>query len=151
MKITHSVIIKSDPENVFSWLEDSEKAMTWMTSVSKGEILTRSEDVVGTTFRETVEDKNGAMEMTGTITAFQPGKLIAFHLESKVNIVDVEYSVNGDPAGTLLEYTAIVKWKFPVNVISLFIGKKMKDGIKSQSDDEFDRLKELCEKQVFQP
>ena len=148
MKIFTSLIINSDPEIVFSWLENPEKAMTWMTSVSKTEIITQSPDIVGTTFRETVEDENGAMEMTGTITAFQPGKLIAFHLESKVNIVDVEYTVSETSGSSLLEYEANVKWKFPVNIISLFIGKKMKEAIKAQSDEEFARLLVICENLV---
>lgn len=145
MKITNSVIIKNDPEIVFSWLENPEKAMTWMSSVTKTEIITRSADIVGTTFRETVEDESGAVEMMGTISAFQPGKLIAFHLESKVNVVDVEYSVTGTPGGSLLDYDATIQWKFPVNIISLFIGKKMKESIIAQSDEEFEKLKDLCE------
>jgi len=77
------------------------------------------------------------------------GKMIAFHLESRVNLVDVEYRVEKTTDGVRLDYHANVKWKFPVNIISIFMGNKMKQGIAAQLEDELSRLKELCESDVF--
>jgi len=148
MEISSAVTIKSTPGEVFGWLEDPEKAMTWMTSVSSGEILHETPERVGTTFREIVEDENGSIEMHGVITGFEDGKRIAFHLESRVNIVDVEYRVEKTTDGVRLDYHANVKWKFPVNIISIFMGNKMKQGIAAQLEDELSRLKELCESDV---
>ncbi|HSG42045.1 MAG TPA: hypothetical protein VLA72_02715 [Anaerolineales bacterium] len=145
MNIASSIEIKSHPNVVFGWLENPEKAMTWMTSVSGGEILHETPDRVGTKFREIVEDKSGSIEMHGMITGFEENKSIAFHLESKVNIVDVEYHVEKNNVGTRLDYQAIVKWKFPVNIISIFMGKKMQQNILAQLQDELNRLKVLCE------
>ena len=116
-----------------------------MTSVSSGEILHETPGRVGTTFREVVEDENGSMEMQGMITGFETDKSIAFHLESRVNIVDVEYCVEKIPEGTRLIYDADIRWKFPVNIISIFIGNKMKQNILGQLQDELNRLKGLCE------
>jgi len=145
MKVASSIDIKSPPEVVFGWLENPEKAMEWMTSVSGGEILYETLDRVGTTFREVVEDENGSIEMHGVITGFEADKSIAFHLESKVNIVDVVYRVEKTSMGTRLDYHANIKWKFPVNVISIFMGKKMRQSILAQLQDELNKLKELCE------
>lgn len=116
-----------------------------MTSVSEGEILHETPDRVGTTFREVVQDENGSIEMHGTITGFEINKSIAFHLESRVNIIDVEYSVEKIDEGTRLIYRAKIKWKFPVNIISIFLGNKMKQNILAQLQDELCALKELCE------
>ena len=145
MKIASSIDIKSSPEAVFGWLENPQKAMQWMTSVSGGEILHETPERVGTTFREVVEDENGSMEMHGMITGFEANNSIAFHLESRVNIVDVEYRVEKIDEGTRLDYQANIKWKFPVNIISIFVSKKMRQGILSQLRDELSKLKELCE------
>ena len=145
MIIASSIEIKSTPEVVFGWLENPEKAMQWMTSVSGGEILHETPDRVGTTFREVVEDENGSIEMRGMITGFEADKSIAFHLESRVNVVDVEYRVEKTDEGTRLDYQANIKWKFPVNVISIFMGKKMRQAILAQLQDELSKLKELCE------
>jgi hypothetical protein len=148
MEISSGITIKSTPGEVFSWLEDPEKAMTWMTSVSGGEILHESPDRVGTTFREVVEDESGSLEMHGVITGFEAGKMIAFHLESRVNIVDVEYRVEKSMHAARLDYHANVKWKFPVNMISIFMGEVMRQNITAQLEDELSRLKELCESEV---
>jgi len=145
MKIASSIDIKSSPEVVFGWLENPQKAMQWMTSVSGGEITHETPERVGTTFREVVEDENGSVEMHGMITAFEADKSIAFHLESRVNIVDVEYRVEKIDEGVRLDYQANIKWKFPVNVISIFMGNKMRQSILGQLRDELGTLKEICE------
>jgi len=145
MKIASSIDIKSSPKVVFGWLEDPEKAMQWMTSVSGGEILHETPNRVGTTFREVVEDESGSMELHGTITGFEADKSIAFHLESRVNIVDVDYRVEKTDEGTRLDYDADIKWKFPVNIINIFMGNKMRQSILAQLQDELSELKRLCE------
>jgi len=119
--------------------------MKWMTSVARGEILHETPERIGTTFREVVEEDGSGVELQGVITGFKPNQLISFHLNSRVNIVDVEYYVEAIPNGTRLTQNANVRWKFPVNVISLFIGKKMRQTISTQSQKEFEKLKELCE------
>jgi carbon monoxide dehydrogenase subunit G len=145
MEITSSIAIKNTPDVVFSWLENPEKAMEWMTSVSGGEILHETPERVGTTFREVVEDESGSIEMCGMITGFEPDKSIAFHLESRVNSVDVGYQVEKTDDGSRLMYRAKIKWKFPVNIISIFMGNKMRQSILAQLQNELGRLKELCE------
>jgi carbon monoxide dehydrogenase subunit G len=145
MKIASSIDIQSSPEVVFGWLENPQKAMQWMTSVSNGEVLHETPERVGTTFREVVEDEGGSMEMHGMITGFEADKSIAFHLESRVNVVDVEYRVEKTDKGTRLEYQANIKWKFPVNIISIFMGKKMRQSILDQLQDELSKLRELSE------
>ena len=148
MKISFSIDINSPPITVFSWVENPEKAMKWMTSVARGEILHETPERVGTTFREVVEEDGNGVELQGMITDYKPDRLISFHLESRVNVVDVEYCVEAIQSGTRLTQNANVHWKFPVNVISIFMGVKMKQNISAQAQDEFKKLKELCESGV---
>ena len=145
MKISFSIDIDSPPARVFGWLESPEKAMQWMTSVARTEILHETPERVGTTFREVVEENGNGVELQGTITGFIPDRSISFHLTSRVNELDVEYGVEAIPTGTRLTQNANVRWKFPVNVISIFMGGKMRQGISAQSQKEFEKLKELCE------
>ena len=145
MKISFSIDINSPPATVFGWVEDPEKAMKWMTSVAGGEILHETPERVGTTFREVVEEDGKGVEMQGEITGYKPNQSIAFHLNSRVNEVDVEFRVEAIPNGTRLTQTANVRWKFPVNVISIFAGGKIKQSISAQAQKEFEMLKELCE------
>jgi acetyl-CoA carboxylase carboxyltransferase component len=119
--------------------------MVWMTSVSKGEILHQTSDMIGTTFRETVEEDGKGIEMHGVITGYEPDKSISFHIESQINVVDVEYSIEGTHNGVCLTQKGIVHWKFPMNVISIIIGGKIRQNIIAQSREELDRLKKLSE------
>jgi hypothetical protein len=60
----------------------------------------------------------------------------------------VEYGVEAIPNGTRLTQNANVRWKFPVNVISIFMGAKIKQNISTQAQKEFEKLKELCESSI---
>ena len=145
MKISFSIDVNSPPVTVFGWVEKPEKAMKWMTSVTRGEILHETPERIGTTFREVVEEDGSGVELQGMITDYVPDRSISFHLESRVNMVDVEYCVEAIQSGTRLTQNANVRWKFPVNVISLFMGAKIKQNISIQAQKEFKKLKELCE------
>jgi uncharacterized protein YndB with AHSA1/START domain len=109
MKTSNSIDIDSTPESVFHWLAKPERARVWMTSVSKTEILNETPDRVGTTFRETVEEDGNGIEMQGVVTGYQPNKLISFHLDSRVNQVDVEYRIEETHMGVRLTQTARIQ------------------------------------------
>jgi uncharacterized protein YndB with AHSA1/START domain len=145
MKISYSIDINSPPATVFGWVEDPEKAMQWMTSVAGGEILHETPERIGTTFREVVEEDGKGVEMQGEITGYEPDQSISFHLNSRINVVDVEFRVEAIQTGTRLTQTANIRWKFPVNVISIFAGGKIKQSISAQAQKEFEKLKDLCE------
>lgn len=145
MRICSSIDINSARDTVFAWLEQPEKAMAWMTSVSKAEILHETPGRVGTTFREVMEEDGQHLEMRGSITAFEPGRSISFHLSSRVNTLDVTYPVEEIAGGVRLAESADVRWQFPVNLYALFFSEKMRQGILAQLKEEFGRLKQLCE------
>ncbi len=145
MQIDSSIDIRSTPKEVFRWLEAPEKAMAWMTSVSRTEILLDTPERVGTVFREVLEENGHMLEMRGVITGYQPDKSISFHLESSVNALDVQYSVVEIPEGVRVLECAKVRWKFPLNVYGIFFEQKMRRGILAQLQTEFARLKEICE------
>ncbi len=155
MHVSQSITINAPPAAVFSWIEDPARAVAWMTNVARTEVLREVPGKVGTTFRETVADAGGRMTLKGVITAFRPGRRIAFHLESRVNVVDVNYDVVG-VAGAVgsdgaeadqarVDVTATVRWKFPVNVINVLQGGKLERQVGQELAGELVRLKELSE------
>ena len=89
MKFVNSIDIDVTAEKAFSWLEDPNRAMEWMTSVKKGEIIEETPEIVGTTFCEYIEENGRGTEMGGAITACDKNSRLAFHLEGDFNIVDV--------------------------------------------------------------
>jgi len=145
MHIACSIDIHSPRAAVFRWLASPEKAMAWMTGVSKTEILHQTSEMTGTTFRETVAEDGQELEMRGVVTRYEPDRLIAFHLVSKIHTVDVEYVLTDIENGVCLIQRAGIQWKFPMNIISLLIGTTMKRNIAAQSHKELDQLKVLCE------
>ncbi len=116
-----------------------------MKNVSDMEIIRETPDRVGTTFRERVEEGGKGLDMLGEITGFVPDRSIAFHLESKMHKLDVDYAVVDHAGGTRLMVHSTIHWKFPMNVMKLFIGKKIRENILEEFRGGCAELKRLCE------
>lgn len=145
MKISCSIDIESTPEEVFHWLDNPQRAMVWMSSVSRTEMLHQTPGVVGTTFRETIQENGQSTQLRGVITAFEPNRLIAFHLSGEFNDVDVQYRLEEVDKHTRLTQRAHVRFKSLMRVVSIAMGPVFKKKIMDQARGEFERLKELCE------
>ena len=147
MKITTAIDISCIPEKVFSWINNPDKAMHWQKGVKSGEIIKETSNKIGTTFKEELEENGKSLVMYGEITDYIPNKLISFHLESKVHRVYVNYSVVGDKNKSTVTVASTIKWKFPMNIISLIIGYKIRTDILRQTKSELTELKKLSEKE----
>lgn len=145
MRITCASEILKPPEFVFPWIAEPEKAMQWQKNVKEGEIIINRSEVVGTTFKEVIEEDGNRLEMQGVITKFIENQAIEFHLESKIHQLDVGYFLEGLNQATKITVDARINWKFPMNLLSLFIGKKMKKSIAEQMEAEILKLKRICE------
>ena len=145
MKITLTVDILCRPEEVFPWIAEPEKAMRWQKGVKRGEILKETPEKVGTTFREEMAEDGKRIVMYGEITNYIQDQLISFHLESKIHTVDVSYSLVYNDNKSTFTVESTIHWKFPMNIISRFIGRKIKEGIMQQTESELAALKRLCE------
>jgi len=146
MRIEYEDEIQQTPEKVFPWIAEPEKAMKWQKNVVGGEIIVNKPEIVGTTFREVIEENGKSLEMLGIITKYVKNEVMGFHLESKIHEFDVSYSVEGIGRTTRLSIEADIKWKFPLNIFSKFLGKGMKEALKKQMESEVQELKKLCEK-----
>lgn len=149
MKISQVIEINSTPEEVFYWLGDPQRAMMWMTSVSKAEILQQTPEMTGTTFREAVEEDGRGTELQGIITDWKPNERIAFHLSGQYNVVDVEYRLEEIENGTRLTQNANVRFRSFMKVLSIVMGRAIKRQAMEQSQQEFARLKEFCEEKLL--
>ena len=145
MKISISKEISKPAVSVFTWIEEPEKAMKWQQNVKEAEILLNKPEVIGTTFKETIEERGKCLEMYGTVTKYVKNKLIGFHLKGRIHEVDVCYYLDEFDSGTKVLVEASINWKFPMNIIRLIIGKKIEKGIVNQLESELLELKAICE------
>ena len=148
MNISNSIEIKATPEEVFYWLEDPNRAVEWMTSVTKTEIIEQTLNMKGTTFREYIEENGRGTEMRGVVTDFVPNKRMAFYLEGDFNSTQVAFTLEEKGEMTQLTQQAQVHFKGMLRVFSIFFGPFFKKKIKRQTQSELAKLKALCERDV---
>lgn len=145
MEIKATIQIAASPEEVFSWIDNPQKAICWQKGVKKQEIIKETPEKTGTTFKEELEENGKKLVMYGEITGYVPKTSISFGLQSKIHTVDVNYSVSGSTRQSQVAVESKIKWKFPMNIMSLFIGRKIKANILQQTMAELYELKSLCE------
>ncbi len=145
MRIACETLIAKPPESVFPWIAEPQKAMQWQKNVKHGDIILRTPQVVGTTFKETIEENGRSLDMRGQITQYARDSRIAFHLESRIHAVDVSYSVEAVDGQTRVSVLAGIRWKFPMNIVSLFLKRRMEAEMAGQVDGELRDLKAICE------
>ena len=146
MKFSIHVDISATPEEVFYWLGDPTRAMQWMTSVTRTEYIQRTPDVVGTTFQEYVEEDGQGTELEGVVTDFVPNQRMGFQLEGDYNKVNTVFTLEETREGTRLVQDIDLRFKGIVRLMSILFGAAFKKKVISQSQSEFAKLKQLCEK-----
>ena len=67
MKISTIIDIYSQPEEVFGWINEPDKAIRWQKGVKSGEIIKETPDKIGTTFKEVMEENGNSLIMFGEI------------------------------------------------------------------------------------
>jgi uncharacterized protein YndB with AHSA1/START domain len=142
MRLRHSIVIERAPAVVFDWIGDPERARLWQPDVVAGEVLHAEPGMIGTEFREVLQDGRGRVEMHGRISDFQPGKAMAVSLEGQGMTVTARYDVGPHPVGTLLRVdqslTLPGRW---ARVLEPLIRRRV--AARAQAD--LHRLKRLCE------
>jgi hypothetical protein len=148
MKLTYTIDINSRPDKVFYWLGTPEKAMTWMTNVSNTELVKETPDMIGTTFRETIEENGRSTEMNGMVTQYRENRLLAFHLSGKYNTVDIEYQLKETDHTTRITVVSDIRFRSFLKPLSIVLWPVFKKKTLDQLQQEFIRLKEICEQET---
>jgi uncharacterized protein YndB with AHSA1/START domain len=146
MKIVNTIEIQATPARVFYWLGDPTRAMEWMTSVSRTEIIEKTPDWIGTRFREAVEENGRETELRGVVKDFVANERMAFHLEGEFNSVDVVWTLRDKGRTTEVSQVAEVRFKGLMRALILVLAPLFKKKVAAQGQQEFARLKELCER-----
>ena len=145
MKLVYYIKIKATPEQVFYWIERTERAKQWVMNVARSEYIKETPERVGTTFREYVEEGGQGIEMMGVVTAFQTNKLFAVHLESESHTADVSFVLKQESGKTLLTQNVELHFK---NELDEAAYDSIKKSIIIQANSEFAQLKRLCEQNI---
>ena len=145
MKLSHVIEINCTPEKVWYWLGDPERAMVWQTNVSKTEILQKTPNWIGTTFRETIEEGGSGMEMEGVVTDYRENQALAMHMSGKYNVVDVAWHIEERGKHTRLTVKADIRFRSFVRLMSILFWPAFKKNALRQLQEEFEKLKDLCE------
>jgi len=148
MNISLSVQVPAEPADVFPWLDDPHRAMLWQKGVKKSILITETPERIGTTFVEEMEEGGKTLQLRGMITAYAANQMIAFHLESSIHEVDACYSVRGETGLSVVSVVSNIHWKFPMNLVVIILGRKIKEGIQEQTRAELGELRRLCQEEL---
>ena len=119
--------------------------MEWQSNISRTEILHETPNMIGTTFRETIEENGRGVEMQGVVTDYRENQVLAMHLSGKYNVVDVEWLIEEIEEHTRVTLHSNIRFRSFVIVLSILMRPVFQKKLTGQLQEEFARLKELCE------
>jgi len=102
-------------------------------------------DMIGTTGRKIIEENGHSVEMHAVITDYRENQLLAMHLDSKFNVVDVAWHLEEIGGCTRLTMTTNIRFKSLIKILSILMRPVIKNKMLAQLQGELARLKELCE------
>jgi hypothetical protein len=145
MNIEYSIEISKPANVVFPWIANPLKAVQWQSNIKSYEIIKQTDDLVGSTFKEYLEEDGSTLEIFGSVLDKVENKRISFQVKSKYHKLNVCYSLFEDKGITCVSISGNILWKFPINIIIALKSKKVKKEMSIQMREELLKLKRLCE------
>ncbi|MBD3672979.1 MAG: hypothetical protein HUJ26_05580 [Planctomycetaceae bacterium] len=144
MKHSASVTINRPIDIVFDLTNNH--VSEWSIMVVEEKFLEETPEVVGSTFQTLTEDRGHQMELTGTVTAYQPPNHSAVHLEGDMFNIDAVYQFEKISENeTRVTQTSRVTSKGFLKVFLLLFGWLMKRSGLNGVNRELESLKAFCE------
>ena len=95
---------------------------------------------------ETIEENRSGVEMQGVVTDYRENQSLAMHLSGKYSVVDVEWRIEEIGEHTRLTVYSNISFRSIIKILSISMRPSFKRKITKQLQEEFARLKELCER-----
>lgn len=128
--------LPATPDRIFSVLSDLDQARQWMPAIQKIERLDDRPFGVGTSWKETRLAGKRSMESTIRVVACEPGSRLALRVESDAMEGDLVFALKPTGPGTEVRYTAQMKGRGMMRLMTGTINKTMAE----QDADLLDRL-----------
>lgn len=143
MATTHEITINRPPEEVFAWLDDSERAQQWITGLVEIQPITEGGNRVGAKARHTYTENGRTFTMEEETLIYEPNK--QFKIQGKTDVFDMtaDYRLTPSGTGTLLQFEETLRFS---NFIMRLLSPLMMRGANKRVDQELQRLKSLVEK-----
>jgi len=103
--------INKPPADVFPWLLEPEKLKQWITGMTEMTQLTPGPMTVGTKSRDVVVMGSETTVMNVEITALEPNRLLAAHIDTELFSDDIRYELSDLNGKTRLAYSGVVNYK----------------------------------------
>ena len=145
MKNTYSIVIEATPQQVFHWLDDSQRLMEWLPNLVENEDVNVTENKVGSTFRQVYLEKGRRMEMTGVVTEYEANKRVACQIDGDAFGLHVSHQLEDLGGRTKLTQESQVRFKKFFKILGPIMTPFMKKSSTKQLEDSFRKLKELAE------
>jgi uncharacterized protein YndB with AHSA1/START domain len=145
MKNQICIDINASPERVFPWIDDPEKLRAWLPTLVENEIVQRTDNRVGSTFRQVYLERGRRMEMHGTVTAYELNKRLSCQIRGAAFDLEVDYQLDDLGGRTRLTQDSRIRTKGIFRIIGVLLGPMMRKASSKQAESSFLKLKDLAE------
>lgn len=146
MQTHYSIVINAEPQQVFYWLDDTEREMQWIPNLVENENLQVTENRIGSTFRQVYSEHGRHIKMRGVVTAYEPNRRLACELSGDSFDLLVDYRLEDLGGQTRLTQDTTIQFKGLFSRLGgILMAPFMKRATVKQLAESFGKLKDLAE------
>ena len=108
---TCQIEIQRPAEDVFSWLDDDEKALQWLDGLEEIVHLTEGGNRVGAQAKHIYTENGRRFEMVEETLVYEPNRHVKIRGESDAFTMTAEYTLTPKGNATLLDLTSEIQFK----------------------------------------
>lgn len=146
MKTSMTTIIDAPANIVFLWLEDNERLKRWVPNLIEDDPIIETPEKVGSTFRQTFQERGKEMKMTGEITAYTENERMRVFMTGEMFNLDVDYILKAlSPEQTEVTQDTEIKMKGAAKLFAPLMLLMSKLSQNNPQAEAHARLKEMAE------
>jgi uncharacterized protein YndB with AHSA1/START domain len=150
MKIVNELDICAPPPAVFRWLTQRDKVRQWLNLLDC-QITRDTTGRVGTMLREVYQVKRRQVELPVEVIAYQPNRRLVVRTKTRKQDTTFDYRVRRSHQGTRLTVVMTIRLLGYMKIVGLLAGAMIKGRIARGCQEDFGRLKQLCEQDSPSP
>jgi len=139
----HHITINRPPQEVFAWLDDSDRAKQWISGLVEIQPITEGGNRVGAKARHTYNENGRTFDMEEETLIYEPNRHVKIGGKSDMFDMTAEYRLTPSGAGTLLQFESTFRFR---NFILRLLSPLLMRGAQKRAEQELQRLKTLVEK-----
>ena len=148
MRIANHVDIEAPVDTVFRWITHKNRIVQWIPNLLKSRITRETAGRIGTRLRQVYDVNHRRVEVPIEVTAYEPNRRLTVRMRTRKQDTVIDFRLEELRSATRLTRVAHIRFVGYMKLVGLLTGESVRDRSLRSCQQQFDRLKRLCQQEA---